>query len=164
MGHLLLTRVRNTPHSLVDIKPELLQKSVQPLVAGNGCVFEESTQETVSEIPEEDESRELPRGVLPQWCIDELVEELHFISLSDSGFILKDILQSYFKKHNCEVDDMLISDMVTELCEHNPITSSSRSNDPLSTSTTKEESITKSVFSVVEPIEYLLSSREQRSF
>jgi len=58
---------------------------------------------------------------------------------------------------------MLISDMVTELCEHNPVTSSLRSKGPLSTSY-KRRDYFKEHFSVVEPVEDLLSTREQRSF
>lgn len=46
--------------------------------------------------------------MVPQRCINELVEELHFISSSASGPVLKDILESCLKKHNCEVNDVII--------------------------------------------------------
>lgn len=39
---------------------------------------------------------------VPQQCSDELAEEVHVISSSASGPILKEILQSCLKKHNCE--------------------------------------------------------------
>lgn len=58
---------------------------------------------------------------------------------------------------------MVFSEMVTDLCECNPITSALRSNGPLSTSYKRREYF-KEHFSVVEPIEYMLSAREQRSF
>lgn len=56
---------------------------------------------------------------------------------------------------------MIISEMVTDLCECNPITLALGSN--LSTSYKRKEYF-KEHFSMVEPIEYVLSAREQRSF
>jgi len=49
--------------------------------------------------------------------------------------------------------------MVTDLCEGNPITSALTSNGPFSTSYKRREYF-KEHFSVVEPIEYMLSARE----
>ena len=113
---------KHTPHTLDDFKPELLQRYVNPL----NPVDEDDTEGAVSEDAEDNDMRELPNLIekhiahlllklerifnAPQQCIDELVEELHFISSSASGPILKDILQSCLKKHNCEVDDVIISD------------------------------------------------------
>lgn len=148
-------------------------------MAGDDPVVEEDSQEAVSEDPEDEEVRELPNLIeknlshlllklesvfnVPQRCIDELVEDLHFVSLSASGPILKELLQSCLKKYNCKVDDLIISEMVTDLCECNPIALSLRSNGPLSTSYKRREYF-KEHFSMMEPIEYLLSAREQRSF
>lgn len=53
-----------------------------------------------------------------QRCFDELVEEVS----SASGPILKEILWTCLKKHNFEADDLIISEMVTDLCECNQIT------------------------------------------
>lgn len=95
--------------------------------------------------------------------IDELVEEQHFVSCSASGPILKEILQLCLKKHNCAVDDLVISEMVTELCQSNPISLALGSNGPLSSSN-KRRQYFKEHFSVVEPVEYLLSAKDQRTF
>ena len=57
---------------------------------------------------------------------------------------------------------MIISEMVTILCECNPVTLALGSNSHLSTSYKRKEYF-KEHFSMVEPIEYLLSAREQRS-
>lgn len=97
---------KHTPHTLDDFKPELLQRYVNPLNAGDDPVDEDDTEGAVSEDPEGNEIRELPNLIekhvahvllklesifnVPQRCIDELVEELHFISSSASGPILKD--------------------------------------------------------------------------
>lgn len=160
---------KHTPHTIDDFKPELLRSYVSPLNAGDDPVDEGDTEGAVSEDTEDNEMSELPNLIekhvahlllklesifsVPQRCIDELVEELHFISSSASGPILKDIVQSCLKKHNCDVDDVVISEMVTDLCECNPITSALRSNGPLSTSYKRREYF-KEHFSVVEPVEY----------
>lgn len=170
---------KHTPHSLDNFKPELLQRYVNPLNAGDSPVVEEDSEDAVIEEHENDEMRELPNVIeknlahlllklesifnVPQRCIDELVEEMHFSSSSASSPILKDILQSCLKKHDCQVDDSIISEMVTKLCECNPFTLALGTNGPLSTSYKRREYF-KEHFSVVEPIEYLLSAKEQRSF
>ncbi|XP_041949691.1 uncharacterized protein LOC121709989 isoform X3 [Alosa sapidissima] len=169
---------RSRKHSLDVFKPELLQRYVNPLNAGDDPIVEEDTQEAVSDLIDE-EIGELPELIeknlahlllklecifnVPQMCVNELVEELHFVSSSASGPILKEILQSCIKKHNCDIDDLVISEMVTDLCECNPITLALRSNGPFSTSH-KRRVYFKEHFSMVEPIEYLHSAREQRSF
>lgn len=63
-------------------------------------------------------------------CINEVVDELHFISHSASGPIIKDILQSCLSKHNCTID--VVSDMARELCDANTFSSTLKSGAPLS--------------------------------
>ncbi len=141
---------KHNPHSLDDFKSELLQRYVNFLNAGDSPVVEEDTEGAVSEDPKDEEMRELPDLIeknvahlllkvesifnVPQRCIDELVEELHFISSSASGPILKGILESCLQKHTCEVDDLIISEMVTDLCKCNPVTLALGSSGLLSTS------------------------------
>lgn len=76
----------HTPHSLDDFKPELLQRYVNPLMAGG------DRQRAASEDPEDEEIRELPILIEknishlllklqstfnePQMCMNELVEDL----------------------------------------------------------------------------------------
>lgn len=79
-------------------------------------------------------------------CIDEVVEELNFISHSASGPIIKRILQSCLRKHNCEIDESVVSDMVTL------------------SSAYKRRSYYIEQFDVVEPVEYVLDREENRSF
>lgn len=96
-------------------------------------------------------------------CIDEVIKELHFISHSASGPIIKDILLSCLRKNNCEIDEAVVSDMVTELCNANPFTSTLSGGGPLS-SAYKRWAFFKEQFCVVEPMEYVLSKEENRSF
>lgn len=37
---------------------------------------------------------------VPNKCIDEIVDELQFISCSASGLVLRDVVESTFKSHN----------------------------------------------------------------
>ena len=50
---------------------------------------------------------------VPNRCIDEVVEELNFISHSASTPIIIDLLQSCLTRHNCEIDEAIVSEMVT---------------------------------------------------
>lgn len=86
---------------------------------------------------------------VPNRCIDEVVEELNFISGSTSGPIIKEILQSCLEKHNCQLDVSVISKMVTELCEFNPISLALKSDGPVYTAY-KKKMYFKENFSVVE--------------
>lgn len=87
------------------------------------------------------------------------MEKLHFVSYSASGPILKETLQSCLKKHNCVVDDLVISEMVTELFQSNPLSLALGSNGPLSSSY-KIRQYFKEHFSVVD----LLRAKDRRTF
>lgn len=54
---------KNTPHSMDDLKPELLQRQVNPLKAGDNPVVEDDTEGAVIEEHEDDEMRELPNVI-----------------------------------------------------------------------------------------------------
>lgn len=94
--------------------------------------------------------------------IDKVVE-LHFISHSASGPIIRNILQSCLRKHSCEITESVVSEMVTELCDANPFTIALSSGGPLS-SADKRRAYFKEHFAVVGPVEYVLRREEDRSF
>lgn len=52
-------------------------------------------------------------------------------SHSASSTVITNILQSCLRKHSCEVEGSVVSDMVKELCEANPFTSALSSGHPL---------------------------------
>ncbi|KAK0151232.1 hypothetical protein N1851_007629 [Merluccius polli] len=66
-------------------------------------------------------------------CIDELVEELNFLSSSASGPVIKEIILSTLRKHSCTLEDSLISELVKDLCQLNPFSSALGVDGPLST-------------------------------
>lgn len=50
-------------------------------------------------------------------CIDELVEELNFLS-SASGPVIKELILNTLRKHSCTFEDSLISELVQDLIIH----------------------------------------------
>ena len=95
-------------------------------------------------------------------CIDKIIEELNFISHSASCPIIKDTLQSCLGKHNCDIDETVVSDMVTELCEANPLNSTLSRSGPLS-SAYKRRAFFEDQFGVVKPVEYVLSKEGKQN-
>lgn len=53
-------------------------------------------------------------------CIDELVEELHFLTASASGPVIKEIVLSALRKHSCAFEDSVVSELVKDLWQLNP--------------------------------------------
>lgn len=164
-----------------EFKEDLLKKYVNPSNTDNysNPVNHESDQSDIDDLGGDDSDvRELPVLIekslahlllklesifnVPNRCIDEVVEELHFISHSASAPIMKDILQSCLRRHNCEIEEAVVSEMVKELCGANPISSALGSGGRLCSAYKRREYF-KEHFSVVEPIEYVLS-REKNSF
>lgn len=164
---------KHTPHSLDEFKDEVIKRYENPSQADqcSDGVNQEGEQSDIDEIRDYD-VRVLPKLIerslahlmlklessfhVPNQCIDELVEELHFISHSASAPIMKDILQSCLKRHNCEIDETIVSEMVNDICGANPISSALCDDGPLS-SAFKRRKYFNEHFSVVEPIEYVLS-------
>ena len=116
---------KQTPHSLDEFKDDVIKRYENPSQADqcSDGVNQEGEQSDIDEI-RDDDVRVLPKLIerslahlmlklessfhVPNQCIDELVEELHFISHSASAPIMKDILQSCLKRHNCEIDEAIV--------------------------------------------------------
>ncbi|XP_042084783.1 uncharacterized protein LOC102293912 isoform X2 [Haplochromis burtoni] len=173
---------RHTPHSLQDFKENLLKRYVcysNTEDCSNMDVQDEELSITNDGQGNDDDVRDLPNIIeknmallflkleskfnVSNKCIDEIIEELHFITETASGPLIKEILQSCLRKNNCEIDESVVSDMVTELCEANPFTSTLCSGGSLS-SAYKRRAYFREQFAVVEPVEYALSREEDRSF
>ena len=45
---------------------------------------------------------------VPNQCIDEVVQELHFISQSATVPLIKDTVQSCLNRHSCEIDEAIV--------------------------------------------------------
>ncbi|XP_037401910.1 uncharacterized protein LOC119265406 isoform X2 [Pygocentrus nattereri] len=96
-------------------------------------------------------------------CIDELVEELCFLTSSASGPVLKEIILSTLRKHGCTFEDSVISELVNDLCQLNPFCAALGVDGPLSTHYRRDQFI-KEHLSLTEPIEYILDGSEKKTF
>ena len=67
-------------------------------------------------------------------CIDEIVNELQFISCTASVPVIRELIESTLRIHSCELDTAVISDLVKILSEAHPISSALASDGPFSTS------------------------------
>lgn len=96
-------------------------------------------------------------------CIDELVEELHFLTASASGPVIKEIVLSTLRKHSCAFEDSVVSELVKDLCQLNPFCVAFGVDGPLSSQYRREQFI-KEHLSPIEPIEYILHSSDKKTF
>lgn len=100
---------------------------------------------------------------VPTRCIDEIVEELKFITCSASSPVIKNIVTNTLKNHNCTVDGLVIKDLVNSICQLNPLGSALSEKGPLGTAYQRNKYL-KEHFFVVEPLEYILNAEEGRTF
>ncbi|CAL9691333.1 unnamed protein product [Knipowitschia caucasica] len=95
-------------------------------------------------------------------CIDQLIEELQFLTASASAPVIKDIILSTLRKHDCMIEDSVMTEIVKDLCQRSPVSAALRVDGPLS-SKFRREQFRKDHLSSVEPVEYILDSREKKS-
>ena len=84
--------------------------------------------------------------------IDEIVEELQFITCSASAPIIKNIVCNTLQNHDCIVEELVITDLVNGICQLNPLSVAFSEEGPLGTAY-KRNGYVKEHFSVVEPLE-----------
>jgi len=99
---------------------------------------------------------------VPSKCINELVAELQFISSSLSGPGIKNTVNECLRKHDCVLDDPVISYLVKQLSESNSVSTALRADGPLATSYRRQQFF-KDKFHVVEPVEFILDKKEGRT-
>lgn len=95
-------------------------------------------------------------------CVDDLVEQLHFICTSSSQYIPK-LVSEIFTKNNCVVDEAIVSEFVDKLCHSNPFNAAFEPDGPFS-SKYKRGKYFKENFRVIEPVEYILDPEGNCSF
>lgn len=169
---------KHTPHTLHDFKPGILSQEhcrEELNAEDENDVSDDNNALTNSDVPFEEESNVLIEHIaalllklesvhnVSLKCIDELVEELHFISNSASKAALKEIIVSHFQRNNHSVNDGFVNSLVEELCTSNPLSTALSAGGPLSSSFRRRQYF-KETFDVVEPVEYILESNEKRSF
>lgn len=70
---------------------------------------------------------------VPNRCIDEIIAELQFITSSASAPALKNIIQTTLENHNCTVGEQVITDLVKNICQLNPVSVAFTEEGPLGT-------------------------------
>lgn len=122
---------KHQSHTLEDFKTEVLKSQPnEPMFAQDETCVEESLELWDGEPQELSQDIKEKFGHLflklesmfnvPNKCIDEIVDELQFISTSASGPLLRDVVVSTLKSHNCDLDPAIISDLVKNICETTP--------------------------------------------
>lgn len=99
---------------------------------------------------------------MPSKSITEVAAELQFISSSVPVQGIRKTVNSCLRKHDCVLDDLVVSDLVKQLTESNPISAALRADGSLATSYKRRE-FYKEKFHVVEPVEYILNKKEGRT-
>lgn len=161
---------KHQSHTLEDFKTEVLKsKPNEPMFAQDETYVEESLELWDGEPQELSQDIKEKFGHLflklesmfnvPNKCIDEIVDELQFISTSASGPLLRDVVVSTLKSHNCDLDPAIISDLVKNLCETHPISTALGTGGPFTTYYKRREFMKKH-FSVVEPEEHILDKKK----
>lgn len=113
---------KHNSHSLEDFKTDVLKKHPEASVAQDDTHVDDDPE------PLDNEPQELSQDIkekfghlflklestfnVPSKCIDEIVDELQFISCCASGPVLRDVVESTLKSHNCDLDPAVISDLV----------------------------------------------------
>lgn len=92
-------------------------------------------------------------------CIDEMVDNLHFIASSAPISAIRDIVVAHFKKNNQTTGNVFVSSLVEELCKSNPRSTALCASGSLSSSFRRQQYY-KQKIKVVEPVEYILEPNE----
>lgn len=164
---------KHNPHTLEDFKTTVLQHQNK---LDEESDFVEDENDCGSVLEEEDDLKKVITkrvGLLllkmesifnvSNTCINELVEELHFLTASASGPVIKEIILSTLRKHGCTFEDSVISELVKDLCQLSPVCAALRVDGPLS-SQFRREQFRKEHLSPTEPVEYILDSTEKKTF
>lgn len=70
---------------------------------------------------------------------------------------------STLRNHKCDLDPAVVSDLVKNLCESHPISTTLGADGPFTTQYKRREFLKKH-FSVVEPEEHILDKKEGKTF
>lgn len=170
-------------HTLKDFKPDVVRNtrvsqksSYNPEEdAGNQ---DDSAVEADSACSNSDVTNNLPEVIennfaaallklehfayIPSKKIDEFLEELHYLGSATLPLSIN-ILEGVFQKHSPTTDRSAVTEVATALCTSNPLLKAIEKGGPLSSTYLRNKYYQES-FNIVEPIEYVLYAKENRSF
>ncbi|XP_049330682.1 uncharacterized protein LOC111195788 isoform X1 [Astyanax mexicanus] len=167
---------KHNPHCLEDFKQIVLQTYSCQATEDN-LLLEES--EVASEKPLVSESEDVGKVIVdqlcslflkldcifnvPSRCIDEIVDELRFITCTASAPVVSNVVRDTLEKYNCTVEELAVTDLVNGICELNPVSAALGEEGPLGTAYQRNKYV-KELFSIVEPLEYILDAKEGKTF
>lgn len=168
---------KHNPHSLKDFKTSVLKEYQEQTQEEDSSVGTENVSSELQEeeIEEEDLDQIIIKRLtllflklecifnLSHTCIDELADELNFITSSASGPVLKKNILDTLRKHGSALEDSVISDLVRDLCQLNPLTTAFREDGHLSTRYRRDQFM-KENLSLTEPVEYILDGSKGKTF
>lgn len=99
---------------------------------------------------------------VPSSTVDEFLEELHFIFTSAVVPISNSIAIDIFKKHDLHVDQLIINELSLAISTHSALAKAIAKDLPLA-SAFKRQQYYKDHFKVVEPFEYVLDARSNKT-
>lgn len=100
---------------------------------------------------------------VPTSAIDVLLEDLHFIFTSAVVPVTNSIAVDVFKKHELNVDQLIIDELSIAISTHNPLLKAIAKDGSLATGF-KRQKYYKEHFKVVEPVEYVLDARAKKTY
>ncbi|XP_036973983.1 uncharacterized protein LOC119030471 [Acanthopagrus latus] len=165
---------KHNPHALEDFKTTVLhQHQNKPDEENN---FVEDDNDCGSVFEEEDDLKKVITkrvGLLllkmesifnvSNTCIDEVVEELNFLTASASGPVIKEIILNTLRKNGCTFEDSVVEELVKNVCQLSPVCAALQVDGPLS-SQFRRAQFRMEHFSPTEPVEHILDSTENKTF
>lgn len=96
-------------------------------------------------------------------AVDELLQELNYLIGSVSVAITQKTISQILQDNGCQFDQSVVEKLASVLCETNPVKKAIGDKGPLS-SPWRRKAYYKSHFKVVEPVEYILDRKNNKSF
>ncbi len=165
---------KHNPHSLEDLKPDVIGEHQTLPNETDLLVPDDSDHDDTSINPPVDISNEIHQRIgslllklesvhnVSGKCIDDLVEELHFIYTASAPVICQ-LVDAILKKYNCAVEEDIVNELVEELCKSHPTSKALGEDGPFG-SVYKRRQYFKTQFEFVQPAEYILDSQENLSY
>lgn len=91
------------------------------------------------------------------------LQELHHLTSSVLAAHTDGVLVNIFHEHKLQVDRDITGEVTTSLCKGNPINKAIEKGGP-SSSAYQRKQYYKANFNVVEPVQYVLDAKENRTF
>lgn len=176
---------KHNPHSLNDFKAEVVtvvpgsQESDSSVVDDVSCAagtdVESETDLDAHSTNIEDLSKVVEQKIasvilklehilfVPATAIDELLQELHYLLSSPSVPITFNSLSNILENHCVQVDESVVKELAQEVCKSNPLAKAFAKDGALATSY-KRKQYYKEHFNVVNPVEYILDPKTNRTF